>query len=227
MDIAQQLQSIRKRIANAEKKYHRKLDSVILVAASKCRNVSEIKEAISCGQRHFGENYLQEALPKITALQNENICWHFIGAIQSNKTKLIAENFSWVQTLTREKIAQRLNNQRPDNLPALNVCIEVNLTGEATKSGIRGDEVLSLAQKIAAMPKLKLRGLMAIPPPLEDFAHHCKIFHKLFLLKQDLNDKGFDLDTLSMGMSDDFEAAIAEGATMVRIGSLIFGSRRS
>ncbi len=224
-NIAKQLELIRNKISVAEKKYHRKSGSVTLVSVTKTRSAKEIAEAIKHGQLHFGENYLQEALPKISSLENEEIIWHFIGPIQSNKTKLIAENFDWVESVDREKIAQRLNDQRPKNLPLLNVCIEVNLSDEETKSGIGLDEISPLAQKIAAMPNLKLRGLMSIPAPSKDFARQRQIFRKLSEALQQLNQQGFVLDTLSMGMSDDFEAAIAEGATIVRIGSAIFGSR--
>ncbi|MGD9152625.1 MAG: YggS family pyridoxal phosphate-dependent enzyme [Gammaproteobacteria bacterium] len=224
-NIAEQLKIIREKISQAEQKYHRKSDTVTLVAASKTRSVAEIAEAVKHGQMHFGENYLQEALPKIEALKNKKIVWHFIGPIQSNKTKLIAENFAWVETIEREKIAQRLNDQRPKNLPPLNVCIEVNLSEETTKSGIGLDEILPLAKKIEIMPHLKLRGLMSIPAPSHNFDEQRKIFRQLAHALQQLNQQGFNLDTLSMGMSDDFEAAIAEGATIVRIGSAIFGSR--
>jgi pyridoxal phosphate enzyme (YggS family) len=224
-NIAKQLKIIRNKISAAEKKYHHKPDSVTLVAATKTRSVEEIAEAIKHGQIHFGENYLQEALPKISSLKNEKIIWHFIGPIQSNKTKLIAENFDWVESIDREKIAQRLNDQRPKNLPPLNVCIEVNLSDEETKSGVKLDEILPLAQKISTMPNLKLRGLMSIPESSRDFARQRQIFHKLAEALQQLDQQGFALDTLSMGMSDDFEAAIAEGATIVRIGSAIFGPR--
>ncbi|MGD9108163.1 MAG: YggS family pyridoxal phosphate-dependent enzyme [Gammaproteobacteria bacterium] len=224
-NIAEQLKIIREKISQAEQKYHRESGAVTLVAASKTRSVAEIAEAIKHGQMHFGENYLQEALPKIKALKNQNIIWHFIGPIQSNKTKLIAENFAWVETIEREKIAQRLNDQRPKNLPPLNVCIEVNLSEEATKSGVGQDEILPLAKKIKTMPHLKLRGLMSIPAPSHNFNEQRKVFHRLARALQQLNQQGFNLDTLSMGMSDDFEAAIAEGATIVRIGSAIFGPR--
>lgn len=224
-NIAHNLKIIHEKISAAEQKYHRKSNSVTLVAAAKTRSIAEIQEAIESGQINFGENYLQEALSKIEALKNEKIIWHFIGPIQSNKTKLIAENFIWVETIDREKIAQRLNDQRPKDLPPLNVCIEVNLEGEETKSGVALNEILPLAQKISEMPNLKLRGLMSIPAPAKDFTQQRKVFHKLFDALQNLNQQGFSLDTLSMGMSDDFEAAIAEGATIVRIGSAIFGPR--
>ena len=224
-NIAQQLENIRNKISAAEQKYQRESDSVTLVAATKTRSIAEIQEAIKHGQINFGENYLQEASSKIEALKNQKTIWHFIGPIQSNKTKLIAENFSWVETIDREKVAQRLNDQRPKNLPPLNVCIEVNLEGEKTKSGVASNEILPLAQKIAAMPSLKLRGLMSIPTPSKDFTKQRQIFHKLSDALRELNQQGFNLDTLSMGMSDDFEAAIAEGATIVRIGSAIFGPR--
>lgn len=182
-------------------------------------------ETFKAGQNCFGENYLQEALPKMIALSNKSIEWHFIGSIQSNKTRNIAGHFAWVHSVDDMKIARRLNDQRPRHLPPLNICIEINVSHEATKSGIDFDKALALAQYCLTLPRLKLRGLMTIPAPMKNFNEQRNEFHKLFLLYQSLRGKGFTLDTLSMGMSGDFEAAIAEGSTLVRIGAGIFGER--
>jgi len=205
-----------KTIEELEKKYHRAPHSVSLLAASKGQSLEKIKAAIDAGQRSFGENYVQEALEKIKAINNPNIEWHFIGHIQSNKTKAIAENFSWVHSLCDKKIAQRLNDQRPLHLPPLQVCLEVNLDQEKTKSGVvSAEELISLADYCKTLPRLKLRGLMAMPL-------QCATFHQVYLLKEKLH-----LDTLSMGMTKDMEAAIAEGSTWVRIGEGLFGPRNS
>lgn len=223
--IEQNLSTIKTLISAYEKKYHRPPNSVRLVAASKTQPSEKIEFAYHAGQHAFGENYLQEALPKIAALSHLDIEWHFIGPIQSNKTKKIAEHFAWVHSIDDIKIAKRLNDQRPAHLPPLNICIEVNVSDEKTKSGVGMNDVMSLVTACGTLPKLKLRGLMAIPAIHHDFLEQRKEFHKLFTLYESLNTKGFSLDTLSMGMSDDFEAAIAEGATIIRIGTAIFGSR--
>jgi pyridoxal phosphate enzyme (YggS family) len=181
--------------------------------------------AHSAGQRVFGESYAQEALEKIAVLQDLDIVWHFIGPLQSNKTKLIAENFAWVHSVEREKIAQRLSDQRPANVAPLNLCLQVNVSGEASKSGATPAEIPALAQAVARLPKIKLRGLMAIPEPTTDNAVQHAQFRLLRELYDQLNAQGYALDTLSMGMSGDLEAAIQEGATLVRIGSAIFGER--
>jgi len=189
------------------------------LAVSKTHPASKILQAKAAGQRAFGENYVQEALEKMTAVPD--LEWHLIGPLQSNKTRVVAERFQWVQTVDREKIAKRLSEQRPADLPALNVLIQVNASGEDTKSGVQTAEVLDLADTIASLPRLKLRGLMAIPEPgapRERYAEMRQVFDQL--------KKRVDVDTLSMGMSDDLEIAIAEGATMVRIGTAIFGARR-
>lgn len=226
MDIQHNLQIIKNRIVDAEKRYQRPPSSVKLLAASKTRSVDEIKLAIIAGQYMFGENYLQEALPKIEALKEyENIEWHFIGPIQSNKTKLISEHFSWVQSLCRTKIAKRLNDQRPSNLPPLNVCIEINVSAETSKSGVTFQQLPDLAKGISQFPHLTLRGLMAIPEETEDFAKQRANFHKVKQAFDTLKINHPNLDTLSMGMSNDFEAAIAEGATIIRLGTAIFGPR--
>jgi pyridoxal phosphate enzyme (YggS family) len=192
---------------------------------SKTIAAARIEEAYAAGQRAFGENHAQEAVEKITVLAALPVEWHFIGPIQSNKTRLIAQHFAWVHSVEREKIAERLNAARPEHLPPLNICIQVNLSGEATKSGVAPGEEARLADAIARLPRLKLRGLMAIPEPTADVALQRRRFALLRELKDGLIARGHALDTLSMGMTDDFEAAILEGATIVRIGTAIFGRR--
>ena len=225
IDIANNLASINKQIREYEITYHRKPESVFLLAASKGQSADKLQQAIDAGQLAFGENYLQEALEKQAILANQPIEWHFIGTIQSNKTKKIAEHFNWVHSVSDKRICERLNNQRPANLPPLNVCLEVNVSNEPTKSGINLDEVMSLVEYCASLPRLKLRGLMTIPIPSEDFNAQRAEFNKLSVLFAELNKKNYNLDTLSMGMSHDMQAAIAEGATIVRVGTAIFGSR--
>ena len=219
------LTAVRDRIAAACAQAGRPPDSVRLVAVSKTFPAAAITAAARAGQRDFGENYLQEALPKLAAAAGLGLRWHFIGPIQSNKTRSIAEQFDWVHTVEREKIARRLSEQRPADRPPLNVCIEVNLSGEASKSGTTPGEVAALARIIATLPRLRLRGLMAIPEPAPDAALQRQRFAALRQLKEALTREGLALDTLSMGMSADLEAAIAEGATMVRVGTAIFGER--
>ncbi len=223
--IAQNLHSIRAQIKDLEQKYGRPENSVQLLAVSKTRPIEDIHAAFNENQHHFGENYLQDALSKIENLPEAKLIWHFIGAIQSNKTRQIAENFDWVHTLDRLKIAQRLNEQRPEDLTPLNVCIQVNISGEESKSGIHPDEVLPLAKQIRLLPQIKLRGLMAIPASSDNLNEQRKPFRLLTDLKDEIHTQGIELDTLSMGMSNDMEAAIAEGSTMVRIGTAIFGKR--
>ena len=206
-------------IRAAEISAHRVSNSVTLLAVSKNQSVEKIREAFASGQTRFAENYLQEALLKQAALPDLVIEWHFIGNIQSNKTKLIATHFDWVHSVNRFEIAQRLNHARDANHP-LNICIEVNIDDEATKSGVSSQDVSSLAEKIKSLPNLTLRGLMVIPEK-----NHAAAFEKTAALQQELIRNGFLLDTLSMGMSADFEAAIAAGSTMVRIGTAIFGER--
>ncbi|MEO8401286.1 MAG: YggS family pyridoxal phosphate-dependent enzyme [Gammaproteobacteria bacterium] len=224
-DTSNNLRNIKNQIHEFEKRYHREPDSVLLLAASKTQSVEKIQQAICVGQTHFGENYLQEALEKITALATHHLTWHFIGPIQSNKTKKIAEHFSWVQTVADEKIAQRLNDQRPEHLPPLNICLQVNVSGEKTKSGIHPEQLLPLAKFCSSLPRLRLRGLMTLPEPKPSLEEQRVQLQKLHLLFNELNAGGFKLDTLSMGMSDDLEAAIAEGSTLVRIGTALFGVR--
>lgn len=218
MNIKQRLQKIRDEIAKSEELYHREPNSVKLLAVSKTRSVAKIKLAIEAGQYCFGENYVQEAIEKIKALTDYDLEWHFVGPIQANKTRLIAENFTWVHSVDRIKIAQRLNDQSEN----LNVCLQVNISQEITKSGISIDKVNNLAEAINKLPNLNFRGLMAIPEPTDDFNQQRANFHKLREIFDRLNSTGYSLDTLSMGMTDDFIAAIAEGATIVRIGTAIF-----
>jgi pyridoxal phosphate enzyme (YggS family) len=224
-NIPNNIALIQQRIAQVEAQYHRPAGSVTLLAASKNQSIEKIKAAYDAGLKVFGESYLQEALEKIAALSSLPIEWHFIGSIQSNKTKKIAAHFSFVHSVTSTKIAKRLNDQRPVHLPPLNICIEVNLDKEPTKSGVNPDEAHALAAYCATLPRLKLRGLMTIPAPLHDLLAQRENFRHLFKLWQTLNHHSFALDVLSMGMSDDLEAAIAEGSTLVRIGTAIFGER--
>lgn len=225
IDIKNNLVLLNSHVADFEKKYHRQPGSVKILAASKSQSIEKILDAYQAGQRIFGENYLQEALAKMAMLADKHIEWHFIGPIQSNKTRKIAENFTWVHSVDSIKIAKRLNDQRPANLPALNICIEVNVSAEESKSGVKVDEVTSLIDCCQSLPRLALRGFMTIPAPFHQFEDQRREFHKLFFLWNTLRQKGMALDMLSMGMSDDFEAAIAEGSTMIRIGTAIFGKR--
>lgn len=213
------------RIAEAERRYNREPGSVQLLAVTKTRTAAEIRAVAALGQPCFAENYLQEALTKLDELAAEDLEWHFIGAIQSNKTDAIARRFAWVHTLDREKLARRLNDQRPDDLPPLQVCIQINISDEASKSGIALAELPDLAATIAGLPRLTLRGLMTLPAPTLDFEEQRQPFRRLAAALKDLRQRGFGVDTLSMGTSDDFEAAIAEGATLIRLGTSIFGPR--
>ncbi|MDA1107567.1 MAG: YggS family pyridoxal phosphate-dependent enzyme [Proteobacteria bacterium] len=226
--LADRIKAVRERIARAEIRYGRAPGSVQLVAVSKTVAVETIANACrECGQTRFGENYLQEALPKITAalLQECALEWHFIGPLQSNKTQGVAAHFSWVHSVDRLGIAQRLSAQRPPHLPPLNICIQVNISREPGKSGVDLDHLAELATAVAALPQLRLRGLMAIPAPCHEFEQQRLPFHALREAYEYLRSQGVALDTLSMGMSEDFEAAIAEGATLVRIGRGVFGDR--
>ena len=197
-----------------------------MLAVSKTRSADAVAAALDCGLHRFGENYLQEALEKIGQLEGRGIEWHFIGPIQSNKTRPIATHFDWVHSVDREKIARRLSEQRPGGSPPLQICLQVNISAETSKSGVLPEEVPALAEAIADLPGVKLRGLMAIPAATDDIAAQHAAFGKLRELFDDLNANGTGLDTLSMGMSGDMEAAIAEGATIVRIGTDIFGPRQ-
>ena len=236
--IPENLQAVHARIAAAAAKVSRPAQEVSLLAVSKTFGADAVLQAVAAGQYDFGENYLQEALEKIEEVkrsQNNALAekgtavallkWHFIGPIQSNKTRPLAEHFDWVHSVDRDKIAQRLAEQRPADLPPLNVCIQVNISGETSKSGVAPDDVMALAQTVGMLPRLRLRGLMAIPESATDFEAQRRPFQALQALYQRLCDAGIALDTLSIGMSADLEAAIAEGATIVRIGSAIFGTR--
>lgn len=224
--ISKNIELIKQRITQAAATAKRDLEQIHLLAVSKTKPAQAIEEAYQAGIINVGENYLQEALQKQLQLAHIPLVWHFIGPIQSNKTKDIAANFSWVHTVDRLKIAERLSHQRADHLPELQICIQVNISNEPTKSGCQPDDVLTLAKAIDALPNIKLRGLMAIPEPSEDTASQRQAFAKLKQLKDSINAQlCLSLDTLSMGMSHDLEAAIIEGATWVRIGSAIFGER--
>jgi len=223
--IAENISSIRQQITQFEVRYKRESSSVKLLAVSKRIGIEKIRAAHGAGQLDFGENYYQEAKDKIDALLELNLYWHFIGPMQSNKTRGIAENFSWVHSVDREKIAVRLNEQRPVGLENLNVCVQVNLSGENSKSGVSLDECAVLCNSIDQLPRLSLRGLMAIPAPLSSFEEQRQCFYALFSKYENLKSLHSSMDTLSLGMSNDFEAAIAEGSTMIRIGTGIFGTR--
>ncbi|HEY4354078.1 MAG TPA: YggS family pyridoxal phosphate-dependent enzyme [Paraburkholderia sp.] len=226
-DLIHNLDAVRQRIALAAQVAGRDPRSVALLAVSKTFPAEDVRAAHAAGQRAFGENYVQEALTKLDALADlrNAIEWHFIGPLQSNKTRPVAERFDWVHSVDRLKIAQRLAEQRPDGLPPLNVCVQVNVSGEASKSGVLPDEAADVAHAIAALPKLRLRGLMAIPEPAGSIEQQRVPHRALRELFDRLRGGGLELDTLSMGMSDDLEAAVLEGATMVRIGTAIFGAR--
>ena len=220
--IAKNIAKVRTRIREAAQACGRDPQTVGLLAVSKTKPAAAVREAHACGQRDFGENYLQEALNKQAELSDLPLTWHFIGPIQSNKTRPIAEHFAWVHSVDRLKIAQRLSEQRPTQLPPLNICLQVNVSGEASKSGCTPDELPALAEAVSQLPNLRLRGLMTIPEPTRDVAQQHAACARLRQLRDDLN---LELDVLSMGMSDDLEAAIAEGATWVRIGTALFGAR--
>lgn len=223
--IASNLQAVRDAIAAAAAEAGRDAGDIRLLAVSKTFPPHALREAYRAGQACFAESYVQEALDKIAALNDIPIEWHYVGPIQSNKTRAIAENFAWVHSVDRLKIAERLSGQRPAHLPALQVCLQVNISMEASKSGVSPDELDALAHAVAKLPNLKLRGLMAVPAPGDDVVVQRASFAQLRELRDRLNRQGLQLDTLSMGMSDDFAAAIAEGSTIVRIGTAIFGDR--
>jgi len=225
--IADNLQQVHERIARACEAATRPVQSVTLLAVSKTFGAEAVREAHAAGQRRYGENYVQEGLDKIAALADlrASIEWHLIGPLQSNKTRAVAQAFDWVHSVERLKIAQRLSEQRPDTLAPLNICLQVNISGEASKSGLAPAEVADVARAVAALPRLRLRGLMAIPEPAVDLAAQRAPHRALHRLFEALNAGGLALDTLSIGMSADLEAAILEGATLVRVGSAIFGQR--
>jgi pyridoxal phosphate enzyme (YggS family) len=216
---------VRSRIRSAAIAAGRDPNSVLLVAVTKAKPAESVRLAASAGVTDFGENYLQEALPKMEQLADLKVQWHFIGGIQSNKTRAIAERFHWVQSVDRLSIARRLSEQRPFHSPPLNICIQVALVPEPTKGGVAPEALPELAAAIEPLPRLQLRGLMCVPPPQADAAAERRVFARLKAALTDLNALGLKLDTLSMGMSGDFESAIAEGATLVRIGTALFGSR--
>ncbi|WP_418647411.1 YggS family pyridoxal phosphate-dependent enzyme [Thauera butanivorans] len=231
--IEQRLRAVQARVAAAAKAAGRDPASVRLLAVSKTWPADAVREAAAAGQRAFGENYVQEGVAKVEALRGSMpkegldgpLEWHFIGPLQSNKTRSVANAFDWVHSIDRLKIAERLSAQRDVHLPPLNVCIQVNVSGEDSKSGVAPDEAAALAKAVAALPRLRLRGLMCIPEPTDDAALLRSRFALLRALKAELADEGLVLDTLSMGMSHDVEPAVAEGATMVRVGTAIFGER--
>ena len=223
--VAGKLAAVRVRIAEAARRAGRDPAEVRLLAVSKAQPPAAIEAAWAAGQTEFGENYLQEALSKQAALAPRKIGWHFIGPLQANKTRSVAEHFDWVHTVDRERIAQRLAEQRPRHRPPLNICIQVNISGEASKSGVLPADLPALADALRRLEHVRLRGLMAIPAPTHDMLEQRRPFRQLRELQEMLQARGHTFDTLSMGMSDDLEAAIAEGATLVRIGTAIFGAR--
>ncbi|HLF10208.1 MAG TPA: YggS family pyridoxal phosphate-dependent enzyme [Gammaproteobacteria bacterium] len=223
--ITDHLADIRERVARAAQQAGRATDSVMIVAVSKQQSAQTIMAAFHAGQKHFGESYVQEAIPKMDALEKLNLTWHFIGRMQANKTRAVAERFQWVHTVDRDRIAARLSEQRPYFAPPLNVLIQVNLGAEPQKGGVSEAEAAALAQTIQALPRLTLRGLMTIPPQLSTAAETQSLFRRLAALRVHLAAGGIAMDTLSMGMSVDFESAIAAGSTCVRIGTAIFGPR--
>lgn len=223
--ICKNFVTLRKRIAQAEQQFSRTAGSVALLAASKTQPIAMLHEAIACGQQAFGENYAQELADKANALRSQNLQWHFIGPIQSNKTRLIAEHAHWVHSVEREKIARRLHEHRAHEAVPLQVCLQVNISGEASKSGVSLQELPALAEAVAQLSHLRLRGLMTVPAASTDRATQRHAFAALREAFDSLNAQGYQLDTLSMGMSADLEAAISEGATLVRVGSALFGPR--
>lgn len=224
-NVARNLAAVHARVEAAAGRAGRDPGEIRLLAVSKMQPAGVLAEAWEAGQRDFGENYLQEALPKLEALADCDVRWHFIGGLQSNKTRAVAERFDWVHTVDRESIARRLSDQRPAGLPPLHICLQVNVSGEGSKGGIAPERLPELADTVAGLPRIRLRGLMAIPAPAQDPEAQRVPFRRLRELMQALNARGHRLDSLSMGMSDDLEAAVTEGATIVRIGSAIFGAR--
>ncbi|HEY9136308.1 MAG TPA: YggS family pyridoxal phosphate-dependent enzyme [Pseudomonadales bacterium] len=224
-NIAINIEEIRERVCSSLKAQQRSANAVTVLAVSKGRSSAEIRQAMAAGIEDFGESYLQEASAKITNIDDSSLRWHFIGPIQANKTRTISQLFQWVHTVDRLKIAQRLSTQRPEHLPPLNICIQVNIDKEASKAGISLPETASLAKAILALPRLKLRGLMIIPQKNADKKHQQRAFSTLAKTLDTLKANIPDLDTLSMGMSDDYPLAVQEGATCIRLGTAIFGSR--
>ncbi|EAR62878.1 YggS family pyridoxal phosphate-dependent enzyme [Neptuniibacter caesariensis] len=223
--IAKNLEKVRQQIADTAVQSNRQSNEITLLAVSKTRPADDLRSAYEEGQRHFGENYLQESLEKIQSLSDLDICWHFIGPLQSNKTRTVAENFDWMHTVDRLKIAQRLSAQRPEQLAPLNICIQVNISNEDSKSGCSPEQVAELADQISQLPNISLRGLMAIPKASSDPKEQAEAFQKMRLLQLELQQSHPQLDTLSMGMSGDMNEAISAGSTIVRVGTAIFGPR--
>lgn len=227
-EVARRLEAVRGDVTQMARRHGRAEGSIRLLAVSKTKPASDVLAAVEAGQLHFGENHLQDALSKITApaLAGRDLCWHFIGPVQSNKTRPIAQHFHWVHSIDREKIARRLSEQRPAAMPPLNLCIQVNIDGEQSKAGVSPENLPALAAALMELPRIRLRGLMAIPRPEQGITAQRRPFARLRALQEHVNAHlDIELDTLSMGMSDDLEAAIAEGATWVRIGTAIFGAR--
>src|SRR6185295_7696280 len=224
-NCSESAQAVQERIAEACRAVGRSVDSVTLLAVSKGQSAAAIDSAASAGVENFGENFLQESLPKIEALAGRELTWHFIGRLQANKTKPVAENFAWVHGVDRLKIAERLSAQRPYHAPPLNVCLQLHVGGEDSKGGVEAAEMQTLARAVLALPNLRLRGLMSMPPAESDVTRQRQWFRETRQVFEYLNEHGLGLDTLSMGTTADFEAAVAEGSTMVRIGTAIFGPR--
>jgi PLP dependent protein len=224
-NCSESVQAAQTRIADACRSAGRSVHSVTLLAVSKGQSSAAIDSASRAGLEHFGENFLQESLPKMEALVGRELTWHFIGRLQANKTRPVTENFAWVHAVERLKIAERLSAQRPYHAPALNVCLQLHVGGEASKGGVEATAIRELAGQVAALPRLRLRGIMAMPPAENEVARQRHWFRETRQVFDYLNEHGFGLDTLSMGTSADFEAAIAEGSTLVRIGTAIFGPR--
>ena len=224
-NLAERIGAVRARMARAAAAAGRNAQSVTLLAVSKAQPLELLAAAADCGITDFGESYLQEALEKVAALQERSLAWHFVGRVQANKTRPIAEHFDWVHAVDRLKVAERLSDQRPPQRPLLNLCLQVNVAGELTKGGVAAAELPALAAAVARLPQVRLRGLMCIPPEETDPARQRAWFAQLRALRDRLNAAGGRLDTLSMGMSGDFEAAILEGATIVRLGTVLFGPR--
>jgi pyridoxal phosphate enzyme (YggS family) len=224
-NCSESVQVVQNRIAEAARAARRSVDSVTLLAVSKGQSSAAIDSAARAGIEHFGENFVQESLPKLQALAGLELTWHFIGRLQANKTRPVAERFAWVHTVDRLRIAERLSEQRPFHAPPLNVCLQLHVGGEASKGGLEAADIPALARQVAALPRLRLRGLMSMPPAENDVSRQRQWFHETRQVFDYLNEHGMGLDTLSMGTSADFEAAIAEGATIVRVGTAIFGPR--
>jgi pyridoxal phosphate enzyme (YggS family) len=224
-NLAERVRAVRERVARAAAAAGRNAQSVTLLAVGKAQPVELLAAAADCGLTDFGESYLQEALEKVAALQERSLTWHFLGRVQANKTRLIAEHFDWVHAVDRLKVAERLSAQRPPQALPLNLCLQVNVAGELSKGGVAAAELPALAAAVARLPRLTLRGLMCIPPEESEPGRQRAWFAQLRALRDDLNASGGRLNTLSMGMSGDFEAAILEGATIVRLGTALFGPR--